>query len=62
LAHDYYVIGRAWQLQNDPTGAATNYRAAIAILDPMTTAHPDNVETAYDLERARRGLTEVTAR
>ena len=60
LAHDYYVIGRALQLKGETRAATENYQHAIAILEPLTSSHPDNVETAYDLERARTGLAAVS--
>jgi tetratricopeptide (TPR) repeat protein len=59
LGHDYYVAGRAFQMKGDATHARNDYEKAIAILDPLTAAHPDNVETAYDLARAKKALTQL---
>ncbi|MGZ5005364.1 MAG: hypothetical protein ACXWG7_07400, partial [Chthoniobacterales bacterium] len=57
--HDYYVTGRAAQLRGDKKSANENYKKSIAILESLTAAHPDNVETAYDLARARKELSEI---
>jgi hypothetical protein len=46
-------------LQANVTRAAQHFRAALGILEPLVRRQPDNVETAFDLERARRGLSEV---
>ncbi|MGZ5024290.1 MAG: protein kinase domain-containing protein [Chthoniobacterales bacterium] len=59
LGHDYYVTGRAAQLRGDKKSANENYKKSIAILESLTAAHPDNVETAYDLARARKELSEI---
>ncbi|MGZ4984187.1 MAG: hypothetical protein ACXV9Q_08805, partial [Chthoniobacterales bacterium] len=59
LGHDYYVTGRAARLRGDKKSANENYKKSIAILESLTAAHPDNVETAYDLSRARKELSEI---
>jgi len=52
-------MGRALQLQEQPQVARENYQQAIAILQRLTGAHPDNAETAHDIERAQQGLAET---
>ena len=42
-------------------GTADHYRAGIRILEPLVQRHPDNLETAFDLEQARRGLANIVA-
>ncbi|MDQ6625715.1 MAG: hypothetical protein M3Y69_06190, partial [Verrucomicrobiota bacterium] len=59
LAYTYYVNGRIRQLLGDVVQAESNYRQCLAILEPLTAAHPENAETAYDLQRARTGLAEL---
>ncbi len=60
IAHARYVTGRVLQLQGDIAEAVKSYRECLDILDNLNAAHPDNVETTYDLSRARRGLAETT--
>ena len=56
LSYAQYVKGWAHHLAGDHAIAAEHYRASIAILEPLVQRHPDNLETAYDLDQARRGL------
>jgi eukaryotic-like serine/threonine-protein kinase len=61
LSYGHYVKGWAHQLRGDQPGAAEHYRASLAILEPLIQRHPGNVETAYDLDQARRRLAETEA-
>ena len=59
LSSVYYVSGRVCQARGDTAAAAENYQRSLDILDPLVAAHPGNVETAFDLARARQGLAEA---
>ena len=59
LSYAQYVTGRVYQAQGDRAAAAAHYRRSIRILEPLVAANPNNVETAFDLDRARRGLAET---
>jgi tetratricopeptide (TPR) repeat protein len=59
LSFAYSIAGRVFQARRDFENAARNYRKCLYILEPLVRQHPDNVETAFDLERARRGLAET---
>lgn len=59
LAQALYIRGRLAAARNERAVAADTYRECIGILEPLVGAHPDNVETAFDLGRARSGLAEV---
>ena len=59
LSYGHYVKGWAHHLQGDHAPAAQHYRASVAILEPLVQRHPDNLETAYDLDQARRGLAQI---
>lgn len=61
LSSVYFVSGRVQQAAGDFPAAAACYRRCLAILEPLVAAHPGNVETAFDLGRARQGLREVEA-
>jgi len=61
LSSVHYVTGRVLQASGDFQAAAESYGRCLRILEPLVAAHPDNVETAFDLARVRRGLQEVTA-
>lgn len=59
LGHDYYVAGRAFQMKGEIENARASYQKSLAVLQPLRESHPDNIETAYDLARASRALTET---
>ena len=59
LSFGHAVAGRVGQALGDFSNAANHYRRTIEILGPLVRRQPDNVETRYDLERARRGLEET---
>lgn len=59
VGYAHYVTGRVYHAQGNLPVAAEHYRRSIRILEPLVAAHPGNVETAFDLERARRGLAET---
>ena len=59
LSYGHYVQGWARHLAGDHVQGAQHYRASIAILEPLVQRHPDNLETAYDLDQARRGLAQI---
>ncbi|MDQ6764808.1 MAG: serine/threonine protein kinase [Verrucomicrobiota bacterium] len=61
LSSVHYVTGRVLQASGEFKAAAESYASCLRILEPLVAEHPDNVETAFDLGRARRGLQEVTA-
>jgi eukaryotic-like serine/threonine-protein kinase len=61
LSYAHYVKGWAHHLDDDHVQGATHYRASISILDPLVRRHPDNLETAYDLNQARNGLAQIEA-
>ena len=61
LSYGHYVKGWAHHLNGEHAPAAEHYRASIRILEPLVERHPDNLETAYDLEQARRGLARIEA-
>ncbi len=54
-----YVTGRVLQKKGELTAAAESYRSCLTILEPLVAAHPDNVETAFDLKRVRAGVAEI---
>ena len=60
LSSAHFVAGRVCQARGDLDGAAKHYRQSLAILEPLVLEHPDNVETAFDLERVRQGLREMS--
>ncbi len=59
LSSVYYVTGRIWQKAGDPARAAASYEQCLQILGPLVAAHPENVETSFDLSRVRKSLEEV---
>ena len=59
LSSVHFVTARVLQAGGDLAGAVQSYRACLAILEPLVALHPDNVETSFDLERARQGLAEA---
>ena len=61
LSYAHYVKGWAHHLHGDHAEAAQHYRASVGILEPLVQRHPGNLETAYDLDQARRGLAEIEA-
>ncbi len=60
LGFAHYWTARLSQLNGDRSGAAAHYRKSLAILEPLVAANPQNVETAFDLARAQRGLEETS--
>jgi tetratricopeptide (TPR) repeat protein len=62
LSYAHYVKGWAHHLHGDHAQAAPHYRISIGILEPLVQRHPDNLETAYDLDQARRRLAEIETR
>lgn len=60
LSYAHYNAGRVLQLLGDKPGAAAHFRNSMSILEPLVAANPQNAETAFDVERARRGLAETT--
>ena len=61
LSFAHYVNGRLFQEKGELATAAQHYTVALQILEPLVRAHPNNVETSFDLERVRRGLSEAKA-
>lgn len=61
LSYGQYVKGWAHHLRGEHAPAAEHYRASIAILEPLVQRHADNLETAFDLDQARRGLAQIEA-
>lgn len=59
LSSVHFVTARVLQAEGERTGAAASYRSCLHILEPLVVAHPDNIETAFDLTRAREGLAQV---
>lgn len=59
LSFAHLNAARLSQAIGEMEGAAQHYRACLDILEPLVRRHPDNVETAFDLERARAGLAKV---
>lgn len=59
LSYAAYNTGRVQQMLGNPAAAAERYQQAINILEPLVSASPGNVETAFDLDRARQGLAET---
>ncbi|MFN2508001.1 MAG: protein kinase [Chthoniobacterales bacterium] len=62
LAYAHYTTARICQLRGDFGKAAEHYNSSLVILEPLVSRQSDNVETAFDLERTRRGLAEVKGR
>lgn len=61
LSFAHYVHGRLFQATGNRAAAQEHYGAALEILELLVRAHPENVETSFDLERVRRGLEETKA-
>ena len=59
LSSVYFVTARVLQASGDLKRAAESYRRCLTILEPLVAAHPENIETAFDLARVRQGLKEV---
>ena len=59
LSFAHSIAGRVSQARGDFGGAAQHYRECLAILTPLVRQYPGNVETAFDLARAQRGLAET---
>jgi tetratricopeptide (TPR) repeat protein len=60
LSSSYFVLARLFQAKSDNAEAAENYRRCLRILEPLVAAHPENIETAFDLIRVRDGLHDVS--
>ncbi|HEY2139103.1 MAG TPA: serine/threonine-protein kinase [Chthoniobacterales bacterium] len=56
LSSTLFVTARLFQAKGDFKAAAQSYRRCLNILEPLVAAHPENVETAFDLMRVREGL------
>ncbi len=60
LSFAYTIAGQVSQARGERAPAAQFYQQALEILEPLVSRFPGNVETAFDLARARHGLTEVS--
>jgi len=60
LSSSYFVEGRVLQARGEFAAAATAYRQCLSILEPLVSAHHDNVETEFDLARVREALLAVS--
>ncbi len=54
-----FVTGRVLQAAGERQAAAESYRECLRILEPLIAAHPENVQTAFDLAGVRQDLREV---
>ncbi len=61
LSFAHFVTGRVFQLRADRAHAKEHYELCLSILEPLVAAQPNNVETAFDMSRAREGLAQVAA-
>ncbi len=59
LSFAYSVAERICWGRGDLAKAAQHYRRSLAILEPHVRQPPGNIETAFDLARARKGLAET---
>ncbi|MBE7219188.1 MAG: hypothetical protein INR64_12015, partial [Caulobacteraceae bacterium] len=59
LSSAHFVAGLVCQARGDAPAAAAHYRQSLAILEPLVAEHPDNAETAFDLDRVRRSLRDA---
>jgi non-specific serine/threonine protein kinase/serine/threonine-protein kinase len=56
LAYAYLTAGHLERALGRMQPATQLYRRALQILEPLVASHPQNNETKFDLEEARRGL------
>lgn len=61
LSSTYFVEARLLQAKGDFGHAEESYRQCLSILQPLVAAHPENVETAFDLSRVREGLNVIAS-
>lgn len=60
LSTSYFVMARLFQAKGDNAKATENYRECLRILEPLLAAHPENIETRFDLMRVQQGLQLVS--
>ena len=59
LGFAHLIAGRVNEAQGSRADAAEHYQKSLQILERLVQRNPGNVETAFDLQRARQGLAQT---